>query len=259
MNRWYSSQFGRFTTPDPYQASAAPANPQSWNRYAYVENDPVNRHDPLGLCPPGMVEADDDQMASIVSTVRSYVGQGISYSSGAHYQKDSNGNLTAMDCSGLVSQALAGISYNGQSFTQASTTFMSGQTSSLFAADSDFRVGDIIWFPGHVGIVTGVDASGKVTSFVGSQSSTGPKEVDTTKNPYWAKRLSTAKAYKPCVPALVLTGAGGGVDPIADWGGGYSWNAGDSFFYWLSWASWYWTSFGHKEYVTSTISYDMAE
>ncbi len=49
MNRWYSSQIGRFTTPDPYRASASLANPQSWNRYSYVENDPVNFNDPSGL------------------------------------------------------------------------------------------------------------------------------------------------------------------------------------------------------------------
>jgi RHS repeat-associated protein len=51
MNRWYSSQFGRFTTPDPYQASAGAANPQSWNRYAYVLGDPANLNDPTGLDP----------------------------------------------------------------------------------------------------------------------------------------------------------------------------------------------------------------
>jgi RHS repeat-associated protein len=49
MNRWYSSQVGRFTTPDPYMAHAGLANPQSWNRYAYVQNDPVNHNDPTGL------------------------------------------------------------------------------------------------------------------------------------------------------------------------------------------------------------------
>jgi hypothetical protein len=50
MNRYYAPQWGRFTTPDPYQASAQLANPQSWNRYSYVENDPVNKYDPGGLC-----------------------------------------------------------------------------------------------------------------------------------------------------------------------------------------------------------------
>jgi RHS repeat-associated protein len=49
LNRYYAAQWGRFTTPDPYQASAQLANPQSWNRYSYVENDPITYYDPLGL------------------------------------------------------------------------------------------------------------------------------------------------------------------------------------------------------------------
>jgi RHS repeat-associated protein len=50
QQRYYASTLGRFTTPDPYQASGGPADPQSWNRYAYVQNDPVNYNDPEGLC-----------------------------------------------------------------------------------------------------------------------------------------------------------------------------------------------------------------
>jgi RHS repeat-associated protein len=49
MNRYYSNQWGRFLTPDPYQASAQLENPQSWNRHAYVGNDPMNFVDPSGL------------------------------------------------------------------------------------------------------------------------------------------------------------------------------------------------------------------
>ena len=37
------------TTPDPYGGSASVANPQSFNRYSYVLNDPVNLLDPTGL------------------------------------------------------------------------------------------------------------------------------------------------------------------------------------------------------------------
>ncbi|MGJ5820985.1 RHS repeat-associated core domain-containing protein, partial [Paludibaculum fermentans] len=48
QNRYYASSWGRFTTADPYQASAGPADPQSWNRYAYVVNDPVSLLDPTG-------------------------------------------------------------------------------------------------------------------------------------------------------------------------------------------------------------------
>jgi len=47
--RYYSSRSGRFLTADPYRASAALTNPQTWNRYAYVAGDPVNFVDPWGL------------------------------------------------------------------------------------------------------------------------------------------------------------------------------------------------------------------
>jgi type VI secretion system secreted protein VgrG len=40
---------GRWTSPDPYGGSMEIGNPQSFNRYAYVLNDPVNLMDPLGL------------------------------------------------------------------------------------------------------------------------------------------------------------------------------------------------------------------
>jgi putative RNase toxin 44 of polymorphic toxin system len=40
-------------TADPYRNSAGPADPGSWNRYAYTRGDPVNRIDPSGRgdCP----------------------------------------------------------------------------------------------------------------------------------------------------------------------------------------------------------------
>jgi RHS repeat-associated protein len=47
--RKYDSSSGRWTSPDPYTASMTIANPQTFNRYSYVGNDPVNMRDPSGL------------------------------------------------------------------------------------------------------------------------------------------------------------------------------------------------------------------
>jgi RHS repeat-associated protein len=48
--RQYASKTGRWMTPDPGGLAVVdPFNPQSWNRYAYVNNNPLNSVDPLGL------------------------------------------------------------------------------------------------------------------------------------------------------------------------------------------------------------------
>jgi RHS repeat-associated protein len=47
--RKLETRSGRWTTPDPYGGSVNVANPQSFNRYSYVHNDPVKFVDPRGL------------------------------------------------------------------------------------------------------------------------------------------------------------------------------------------------------------------
>ena len=49
LARYYSSVQGRFTSPDPTLLSVAGHNPQTWNRYSYVMNNPLAYVDPLGL------------------------------------------------------------------------------------------------------------------------------------------------------------------------------------------------------------------
>ena len=46
--RYYGSNMGRFTSPDPKPSSARIWDPQSWNRYTYVRNNPLMLVDPDG-------------------------------------------------------------------------------------------------------------------------------------------------------------------------------------------------------------------
>src|SRR5579872_578191 len=52
----YYDENGGFWSPDPGGAATAnPSDPNSWNRYAYAGNDPVNHLDPSGnavICAP---------------------------------------------------------------------------------------------------------------------------------------------------------------------------------------------------------------
>lgn len=47
--RQYNSMHGRFTSVDPLNESGITANPQTFNRYTYVSNDPLNSVDPSGM------------------------------------------------------------------------------------------------------------------------------------------------------------------------------------------------------------------
>jgi RHS repeat-associated protein len=51
LARYYSGALGRFTSVDPENAGALGGDPQSWNGYAYVTNQPLALTDPDGRCP----------------------------------------------------------------------------------------------------------------------------------------------------------------------------------------------------------------
>jgi RHS repeat-associated protein len=51
MNRRYNRWWTRFEQPDPFDGSYNLKDPQSYNRYAYGQNDPITSTDPTGLMP----------------------------------------------------------------------------------------------------------------------------------------------------------------------------------------------------------------
>jgi RHS repeat-associated protein len=79
-NRWQS----RFDQPDPYDGSYNFTNPQSFNRYAYVQNDPVNFVDPSGL---NLEEPDHRWSATDGINPMGFMGPGI------HLETNSEGDI----------------------------------------------------------------------------------------------------------------------------------------------------------------------
>src|SRR5262245_20804415 len=49
LTRYYSSTQGRFTSPDVPFADQSEEDPQSWNLYVYVGNNPLTYTDPFGM------------------------------------------------------------------------------------------------------------------------------------------------------------------------------------------------------------------
>ena len=72
--RKYAQAQGRWISPDPSgMAAADPTNPQSWNRYAYVMNSPLDSIDPLGLA-TGSGPGDPDNPPILYPCVNSVSG-----------------------------------------------------------------------------------------------------------------------------------------------------------------------------------------
>ena len=55
-NRQYNPAIGRGMTPDPQNAGAKVNQPQTWDEYSYVANNPTTNADPTGLA---CVKGDD--------------------------------------------------------------------------------------------------------------------------------------------------------------------------------------------------------
>lgn len=70
--RKFDSASARWTSPDPYGGSMTLTEPQSFNRYTYVNNDPVNKVDPTGLALSdiGVYQTTNTTVATIVYRIQ---------------------------------------------------------------------------------------------------------------------------------------------------------------------------------------------
>ena len=80
--RQYSPSQGRWLVPDPAGRAAVDiTNPQTWNRYAYLSNNPLNKVDPKGLfC---VVDYGGDGSGCALGSPESIFGGGGSYDASA--------------------------------------------------------------------------------------------------------------------------------------------------------------------------------
>jgi RHS repeat-associated protein len=89
MNRHYNRWWSRFDQPDPYDGSYNATDPQSFNRYSYVQNDPVNFGDPTGLYAGCVHKAMTNFLAKLAGKTDQQAAQLAHFASGENGGADS--------------------------------------------------------------------------------------------------------------------------------------------------------------------------
>jgi RHS repeat-associated protein len=109
--RYYSSSMGRFMSPDPANAGADPANPQSWNMYSYALNNPLNLIDPNGLfCvwDVGSYDSPDDPQTGSISQCSGPNGAGGTWYEGSPSDYGLSEDWSSTPNAGLAADVAAG-------------------------------------------------------------------------------------------------------------------------------------------------------
>ena len=69
--RYYAAAHGRFTSPDPFWKDSDIVDPQSWNKYAYVRNNPLRYVDPTGEKATVKIQTDEDKKTGTITITAS--------------------------------------------------------------------------------------------------------------------------------------------------------------------------------------------
>ena len=144
--REHSAGMGRWLSPDPAGLAAVDiTNPQTWNRYAYVGNNPLSNVDPVGFCPKGTHQANSKEAQAVADTAMTYVGQNLSHDDDSHYAMV-GGQLKQIDCSGLVCQAMNGNPFANPYTWDNHNVYGTGRIPSVYDPAAGAAVGNLICF-----------------------------------------------------------------------------------------------------------------
>jgi len=116
--RYYGSSLGRFMTPDPLLNSGHPSNPQSWNRYAYVFNNPLRNTDPSGLY---TCSGTTQQCSGFASALNALKSARDSYKKGSDGYNALNSALNAYGKAGVDNGVHVGFGATGDGSPAATT------------------------------------------------------------------------------------------------------------------------------------------
>ncbi len=167
-NRQLSQTQGRWMIPDPAGLAAVnPLNPQTWNRYAYVTNNPTSFNDPSGLASPACPLPGGCDLGNAMGFFASAGGQFVGGCTQDGLDSNCLSNLTAVgagaagNCPQCSPGNPGGAGYLGTAGnTVYGWTNYPSQTLQFWASPSDTWVVQQVtggWGYGAIGTVSGDD------------------------------------------------------------------------------------------------------
>jgi RHS repeat-associated protein len=137
--RHNTSILGRFMTPDPLLSSGRPGSPQSWNRYAYVQNNPLGRIDPSGLYDFKNTCSSSDKACNAAFTQTQTNVRNMYAATQAAYDKAvKNGDTKAATA---LKRTLDGLGAEGQKNARGQTVNISADPTLLSPGQTSFAKG----------------------------------------------------------------------------------------------------------------------